>query len=288
MYRVFLSHSRRDNAAAQALFRWLTLAEPSLKGEIFLDVNPQTGFAPGVRWKSELARAVDRCEAVICLISPHWEASGECVAEARLAESLNKRVFCARIDPAAQGDRVREWQICDLFTDGRGEEITVASDEGEPVVFSAEGLARLLRGLREAGIGAEYFPWPPEDDQNRAPYRGWQSMEDADAAVFFGRDAQILRGLDALRGMRTTGVERLFVILGPSGAGKSSFLRAGLRDRPHRRYSSVFELRRHSEILRLTESAALVAACPTPSMMPPSPSRMPRISGSSDWSKPSL
>ena len=35
------------------------------------------------------------------------------------------------------------------------------------------------------------------------------------------------------------------------------------RDRPHRRYSSVFELRRHSEILRLTESAALVAACPT-------------------------
>jgi len=123
MYRVFLSHSRRDNSAAQAVFQWLTEAEPSLKGEIFLDVNPQTGFAPGVRWKSELARAVDRCEAVICLISPHWEASGECVAEARLAESLNKRVFCARIDPAAQGDRVREWQICDLFTDGRGEEI---------------------------------------------------------------------------------------------------------------------------------------------------------------------
>ena len=119
-------------------------------------------------------------------------------------------------------------------TDGRGEEITVESDEGEPVVFSAEGLAQLLRGLREAGIGAEYFPWPPEDDQNRAPYRGWQSMEDADAAVFFGRDAQILRGLDALRGMRTTGVERLFVILGPSGAGKSSFLRAGLLPRLRR------------------------------------------------------
>jgi hypothetical protein len=46
---AFLSHSRRDNAAAQALFRWLTQAEPSLRGEIFLDVNPQTGFAPGAR-----------------------------------------------------------------------------------------------------------------------------------------------------------------------------------------------------------------------------------------------
>ncbi len=59
-------------------------------------------------------------------------------------------------------------------------------------------------------------------------------MEDADAAVFFGRDAQILRGLDALRGMRTSGVECLFVILGPSGAGKSSFLRAGLLPRLRR------------------------------------------------------
>jgi ABC-type multidrug transport system ATPase subunit len=46
----------------------------------------------------------------------------------------------------------------------------------------------------------------------------------ADAAVFFGRDTQILRGLDMLYGMRTNGVESLFVILGPSGAGKSSFL----------------------------------------------------------------
>jgi hypothetical protein len=59
-------------------------------------------------------------------------------------------------------------------------------------------------------------------------------LDEADAAVFFGRDAQILRGLDALRGMRTSGVESLFVILGPSGAGKSSFLRAGLLPRLRR------------------------------------------------------
>ena len=47
MYRVFLSHSRRDNSAAQALFQWLTEAEPSLKGEIFLDVTPRTGCTGG-------------------------------------------------------------------------------------------------------------------------------------------------------------------------------------------------------------------------------------------------
>jgi ABC-type arginine transport system ATPase subunit len=53
--------------------------------------------------------------------------------------------------------------------------------------------------------------------------------------VFFGRDAQIVHGLDVLRGRRTSGVQSLFVILGPSGAGKSSSLRAGLLPRlpPH-------------------------------------------------------
>src|SRR5262249_6760346 len=48
------------------------------------------------------------------------------------------------------------------------------------------------------------------------------------AAVFFGREAAIVRGLDALRGIRERGVEGLFIVLGASGSGKSSFLRAGL------------------------------------------------------------
>ena len=98
---------------------------------------------------------------------------------------------------------------------------------GEPVVLDTVGLQRLLDGLRALGIGAEHFPWPPPGDPDRAPYRGWAPLEEADAAVFFGRDAQILRGLDVLRGMRTSGVESLFVILGPSGAGSRRFCGPG-------------------------------------------------------------
>src|SRR5262249_40432169 len=53
-------------------------------------------------------------------------------------------------------------------------------------------------------------------------------LEEEDAAVFFGRDAQIVRGLDEIRRVARAGVARMLVILGASGSGKSSFLRAGL------------------------------------------------------------
>ena len=55
-----------------------------------------------------------------------------------------------------------------------------------------------------------------------------RALEAEDAAVFFGRDAAIVRALDRIRGLAEGGVERLFVVLGASGSGKSSFLRAGL------------------------------------------------------------
>jgi hypothetical protein len=53
-------------------------------------------------------------------------------------------------------------------------------------------------------------------------------LEEPDAAIFFGRDAQITKALDCIRRLRDGAPERMLVILGASGAGKSSFLRAGL------------------------------------------------------------
>ena len=52
--------------------------------------------------------------------------------------------------------------------------------------------------------------------------------------MFFGRDAELLKGLDELRRIRGTAGTQLFVILAASGAGKSSFLRAGLLPRLRR------------------------------------------------------
>ena len=234
MSRVFLSHSSRDSRQTVAVKAWLVEHEPGLAEEIFLDLDPHTGIRPGERWKQALNQANTRCEAVICLLSKHWVNSHECAAEYRHAESLNKTILVARLEPLSDTNITSEWQRCDLFPDHGPTTEVDSADGGEPVVLDTVGLQRLLHGLRVLGIGTEHFPWPPPGDPDRAPYRGWVPLEEVDAAVFFGRDAQIVRGLDVLHGMRTSGVESLFVVLGPSGAGKSSFLRAGLLPRLRR------------------------------------------------------
>ncbi|MFD8099493.1 TIR domain-containing protein [Nocardia fluminea] len=225
---MFLSHSSRDSHEAIALRAWLIEAEPGLAGEIFLDLDPHDGIPSGVRWKDELRRAGDRCEAVICLLSNNWDSSHECKVEYRHAETLNKPIFTVRLEPLTGRDMTSEWQRSDLFGDGPKTEISV---DGGTVEFLSEGLQRLRHGLRAAGIGADTFGWPPPGDPGRAPYRGWEPLESVDAAVYFGRDAQIGRAMDIVRGLRSLGGGHLFVVLGPSGVGKSSFVRAGLLPR---------------------------------------------------------
>jgi WD40 repeat protein len=233
MSRIFLSHSSRDNRQAIALRQWLIEQDARLADEIFLDLDASAGIRTGTKWKEALRQASTRCEAVICLLSDNWLSSPECITEYRFAEYLNKRIFSARIGAFSGQDPTAEWQRIDLIGDGALTEVDIG-DGGDPVTFLTDGLRGLRDGIVSAGIGAQSFAWPPPREPDRAPYRGWEPLEEVDAAVFFGRDAQIVRGLDALRGMRRSGVDTLFVVLGPSGAGKSSFLRAGLLPRLRR------------------------------------------------------
>ena len=54
------------------------------------------------------------------------------------------------------------------------------------------------------------------------PYRGLEAFEEEDARFFFGREAEMQRLLEKLRG------DRLLAVVGQSGGGKSSLVRAGL------------------------------------------------------------
>jgi WD40 repeat protein len=233
--RIFISHSSANNAAALAVAKWLA---DNGWDDYFLDVVPQRGLAPGERWQEALKAAADRCEAVLFLVSPAWRDSRWCLAEFLLAKQLGKTIFGVAVETTPidtlPGEMTAEWQLCDLATGAERVTFQVSHDplvpEGE-VSFARGGLERLRVGLQKAGLNASTFPWPPSSDPGRNPYRGLKALEAVDAAVFFGRDAVIVRGLDALRGMRERGVERMLVILGASGAGKSSFLRAGLLPR---------------------------------------------------------
>lgn len=51
-----------------------------------------------------------------------------------------------------------------------------------------------------------------------------------------------MRGLDQIRQLRNSGIDKLLVILGSSGAGKSSFMRAGLWPRLERNDRHFFSL----------------------------------------------
>ncbi|WP_231982538.1 TIR domain-containing protein [Mycobacterium sp. E787] len=240
--RIFLSHSSLDSRQAVALKQWLSLRRPQLANEIFLDIDTRTGLQLGDRWKGQLFASNARCELVICLLSRNWEASHECKAEYRIAEGLGKRILCVRLEDVADTDISSEWRRFDLFADGPHTELDVAAapelarlgDVGEPVRFNTTVLEEVRRAVEGSGVGPENFVWPPDEDRTRAPYRGWEPFESIDAAVFFGRDAAIVRGVDELRAMRLAGTKSLFVVLGPSGSGKSSYLRAGLIPRLQR------------------------------------------------------
>jgi hypothetical protein len=235
--RLFISHSSANNAAAVALRDWLV--EQGFANEVFLDIDPDRGLVAGERWQEALKSAADRCEAVLFLVSPAWLASKWCLAEFLLAKSLHKRIFGLIIEPVPferlPPEMTTEWQLCHLVGSDRYRAFDVdVLGRSERVEFREAGLDLLRRGIERAGLDARDFAWPPRGEGNRAPYRGLKALEPQDAAVFFGRDAWIVRGLDRIRGLAERGTEKLIVVLGASGSGKSSFLRAGLWPRLNR------------------------------------------------------
>jgi tetratricopeptide (TPR) repeat protein len=250
--RLFISHSSRNDDWAIALRDWLVNEGWSGSDDIFLDLDPERGIAAGQRWAKAFEDAATRCEAVLFLVSEDWLASRWCHDEYQLAAKYNKKLFALLIDDIAferlPGGLVVQWQLVRLKGEP-AERFVIEHPHTQaqsPVHIAKAGLARLKSGLQKAGIGPETFELQPDAAGPfgwRAPYRGLEALEPEDAAVFFGRSADIVRGIDALRGLATRKPPRLLVILGASGAGKSSFLRAGLWPRLARDDSQWLPLR---------------------------------------------
>ena len=160
-------------------------------------------------------------------------ASPECLAEVRKAEDFGKEIIVVLLHDVRLDDRriasYTDRQIVDLAADPQAhtETITYRGDSYD-VRFNADALASIKDYLVKRGIAPEHFAWPPKDKPNAEPFPGLAAFTEEDAGIFFGRDADIVRGLDKLRILRRNRRPRLLVIQAASGAGKSSFLRAGL------------------------------------------------------------
>lgn len=252
MSRLFISHSSKNDDWAIALKDWLVREGWSGPNDIFLDLDPERGISAGQRWAHALEDAATRCEAVLFIVSNDWLNSKWCADEYQLANKLNKKLFALLTDDIGldqlPGGLAAQWQIVRLKGEPAERFVTVhpLTQRQSPVHIAQAGLKSLKRGLEKAGIGADTFELQHDADGPfgwRAPYRGLEALEPEDAAVFFGRSADILRGIDDLRGLAARKPPRLFVVLGASGAGKSSFLRAGLWPRLLRDDSQWLPLR---------------------------------------------
>jgi hypothetical protein len=128
MSRIFISHSSVNNAAALALASWL---ETKGWSDYFLDIDDSRGIAAGERWMAALSGAVDRCEAVVFLVSPAWRNSEYCFAEFFQAKNLGKCIFGVIVQPIPLSQlpepMTAEWQVCDLTAADDPVSFTVAS-----------------------------------------------------------------------------------------------------------------------------------------------------------------
>ena len=202
MSRIFVSHSSKDNRQAQALRAWLVAQDPPLANEIFLDTDTDTGLKPGVKWKTELVSANSRCEAVDLSAVEQLGILGGMPGRVPDRGKPRASRSCAPACRTAPARYTSEWQHTDLFADGLAARMSKPLPvTGGPRWCSPKRVCvSCVRRYAAPGIAADNFVWPPPAQPDRAPYRGWEPFEEIDAGVFFGRDAQIVRALDMLRG----------------------------------------------------------------------------------------
>jgi WD40 repeat protein len=204
---IFISHSSRDGEQAARLLTWL---HENGFAETFLDFDKHAGLAPGADWERTLYREMTSAEAVLLILTKNWFDSKWCFAEFTQARALGKAIFPLIEAPSGDLFVSPDIQHLDLLKDREG------------------GLKRLASGLTEIVLNARGgFDW----DSTRPPYPGLLAFDEADAAIYFGRDDDIRRLIERLNARRAQGGAKMVAVLGASGAGKSSLLRAGVLPR---------------------------------------------------------
>jgi hypothetical protein len=242
---LFVSHSSKDDQAANALERWL---HANGFTDVFVD---HQSLAGGDKWRDELRASAAACRVVICLVSENWLTSDECYGEfAAATYTMGKRIiplFLLRSgSDLGEAPKKRLANVC-AEDQGINLEPCLGTDGALDLEADRSVAARLVAGLRAAGalarVGLDPGVFPI--DPRSPPFPGLASFgdDDADAALFYGRSREIAHVLEELRKMRAEHDTRPLVILGASGAGKSSLLKAGIIPRLRREAPAWLPLR---------------------------------------------
>lgn len=180
-------------------------------GPVFVDFDRNEGLVGGKEWWSQLSSKQKQAKVFVVLVSRNWLESLPCRDELTIARHEGKPIIAVRLDdcqPSGYLPRIHYIQF-------RGD---------------AETWQRLTTALQEAGASPSVFKPSPE----RPPFPGLLAFDVDDAALYFGREAEVVDVLARIERSRQ-GDKRLFVVAGPSGSGKSSLLRAGVLSRLRRR-----------------------------------------------------
>ena len=204
MSRIFISHSNKDKEQSERLVAWLRLH--GFK-ETFLDIDKHSGIKVGSNWERRLYSELSSADAAILILTKNWFDSKWCFAEFTQARALGKAIFPLVESPTGESFVSSDIEHLDLIKDREG------------------GLEHLLSELTQISFNTRGgFAW----DVTRPPFPGLLAFDEADAAIYFGRDDDIRRLVERLNARRAQGGEKLVLVLGASGSGKSSLLRAGV------------------------------------------------------------
>jgi WD40 repeat protein len=206
-FDVFLSHNSRDKPLVERIAERLKQA----RLEPWLDAWQ---VVPGADWQRGLAEGLAASRSCAVFLGPTdqgaWQNQEVGVALDRAASDPEFRVFLVllpglpeQFDAAGLAPflRLRTW------VDYRG---------GLEDERAFQALVSAIHGLP---LGPSV---PVEPVTTVSPYRGLEPFEEEHADFFFGREADVQRLLEKLKGTR------FLAVLGASGSGKSSLVRAGL------------------------------------------------------------
>lgn len=215
MAHVFVSHSSNDNDETKKFYKSL---EDYGINSVFLDFDKKKGILLGENWEKVLYKNIKDAKVIILLLSPSWCSSRWCFAEYTQARALGKDIYPIIIEQGYNKE-VDKWVIDNLV-----QKCDLTNDPNE--IYNALEVIKnnLLNSV---------FEW----DEKRSPYPGMISFEEADAAIFFGRDDDIIGIVEKLKSMRDRVSSKFLNIIAASGMGKSSLLKAGIIPKLKKSYS---------------------------------------------------